>query len=195
MAVSGLQVPEDDRNFTTPGDLDDLQSYSAVQLFLQAGKRLKPDFTIAADNQNAVVRICQLVEGVPLGIELAAAWLDMLAPADIAIEIERSLDFLEADWANLPSRQRSLRAVFNGSWQLLNAEEQTALKGVSIFPGSFTIQAAQAVSGMPIKVLRGLMHKSWFESAPGVSISDPRTITPVCRRKTSGQSGRGEVCG
>ena len=69
-----------------------------------------------------VVRICQLVEGLPLGIELAAAWVRLLSCQAIAQEIEQRLDFLAARLRNLPERQRSLRAVFEHSWKLLTAE-------------------------------------------------------------------------
>ena len=165
-SVPGLEVPSSD---PIAGGLvmeKEPVSYSAVQLFLQSGRRLQPHFEITPQNLNGVVRVCRLVEGMPLGIELAAAWLDLLNPAEIADEIERGLDFLEIEWAGIPERQRSLRAVFNSSWQLLNDQERTALKGLSVFQSSFTIQAVQAVTGVSMKVLRGLMHKSWLKHAP-----------------------------
>jgi predicted ATPase/DNA-binding SARP family transcriptional activator len=166
-SVPGLQLPPPD--LLDAGQLDEAQllAYSAVQLFIQSGKRLQPDFAVTSQNLSGVVRVCRLVEGMPLGIELAAAWLDLLPPDEIAAEIERSLDFLEVEWAGIPERQRSLRAVFNSSWQLLDQQERAALQSMSIFPGSFIIQAVQAVSGVSMKVLRGLMHKSWLKKAPG----------------------------
>ena len=66
-----------------------------------------------------VARICRLVEGMPLGIELAAAWTPVLPPAEIADEIERGLDFLSTTARDVPERHRSMRAVFDQSWRLL----------------------------------------------------------------------------
>lgn len=84
-----------------------------------------------------MVRICQLTEGMPLGIELAAAWVRMLSPQQIAREIERNLDFLKASARDLPERHRSLRAALDHSWNLLSAEEKKVFQRLSVFRGGF----------------------------------------------------------
>ena len=119
------------------GEGKGLEKYDAVQLFVQSASRARVEFSLAAE-QAHVVRICQLVEGMPLGIELAAAWLKVLPAAKIAHEIERGLDILSSRLRNVPERHHSMRAVFEHSWQLLTEEEQTVLKRLSVFRSSFT---------------------------------------------------------
>ncbi|MCB8984637.1 MAG: tetratricopeptide repeat protein [Ardenticatenaceae bacterium] len=134
--------------------------YSAVKLFVQSAQRISPDFALTPDNQTAVARICQLVNGLPLGIELAAGWLALLTPDEIAAEIAASLDFLETTQHDVPERQRSLRAVFDYSWRLLTPPEQQIFAACSVFYGSFSRQAAQAVTGASLRDLMGLVTKS-----------------------------------
>jgi len=88
----------------------------AVQLFQQTAQRLQPDFDLPA-HLHTVAQICRLVEGLPLGIELAASWVRYMAPVEIAQEIENDIDFLATNVRNLPPRHRSLRAVFDHSWR------------------------------------------------------------------------------
>ena len=73
---------------------------------------------------------------MPLAILLAASWMALLSPGEMAREIaSHSLDFLEAEWQDVPARQRSLRAVFETSWKLLSRREQEIFVGLSVFPG------------------------------------------------------------
>ena len=111
-----------------------------------------------------MVRICRLVEGMPLGILLAAAWMEMLSPAEIAAEIDRGLDFLITDRRDVPDRQRSIRAVFDYSWSLLTAQERDRFQQLSVFRGGFSREAAQAVAGASLFDLRALLEKSFVES-------------------------------
>ncbi len=151
--LSGLNFPD----WLTPEDVLD---YTAVQLFVENGRRLRPNFTVTERNVADVVRICQLVQGMPLGLLLAAAWLQLLSPAEISVEIEKSLDFLAAELADLPSRQRSMQAVFDYSWQMLTAVEQAVLAKLSVFRGGFTREAAEQVTGANLRVLLALVNKS-----------------------------------
>jgi len=139
--------------------------YSAVKLFVQSAQRVSPEFALTPDNQTAVARICQLVNGLPLGIELAAGWLALLTPDEIVTEMAASLDFLETTQHDVPERQRSLRAVFDYSWRLLTPPEQQIFAACSVFYGSFSRQAAQAVTGASLRELMGLVTKSllWRE--------------------------------
>jgi predicted ATPase len=130
---------------------------------VQRARRVRPDFILAPALLPAVTRICELVQGLPLGIELAAAWADVLGPAEIAAEIERSLDFLAADWRDVPERQQSLRAVFDASWMRLDAATQGTLQALTVFHAPFERQAAQAVAGATIQTLRILVNESWLQ--------------------------------
>jgi predicted ATPase len=103
---------------------------------------------------------------MPLGIELAASWMDMLSLADIAAEIQQGLDFLEKEVRNVPERHRSIRAVFDTSWGRLSEAEQDVFAQLSVFRGGFTREAAQEVTatreGLPasLRMLATLSNKS-----------------------------------
>jgi tetratricopeptide (TPR) repeat protein len=106
------------------------------------------------------VRICRLVGGMPLAIELAASWVRMLEPAEIADEMERSLDFLSATTRDVPNRHHSLRTIFEQSWQLLSADERRVLRELAVFRGGFSRDAARAVAGATLPLLAALVDKS-----------------------------------
>jgi serine/threonine-protein kinase PknK len=135
-------------------------NYSGVQLFVQRARRVRPSYEVTTADVEAIVRICQRVEGMPLGIVLAAAWIEMLTPAEIIAELNRSIDFLETDLRDLPERQRSMRAVFDYSWRMLSEAEQAALMRLSIFQGGFTREAAEQIAGASLRALMSLMNKS-----------------------------------
>ena len=118
-----------------------MEGYDALQLFAQSAARARVEFSLAAERA-AVVRICQLVAGVPLAIELAAAWLKSLSAAEIAADIERDLDILTTRHQNVPVRHRSMRVVLAQSWQRLTASEREIFKRLSVFRGGFAAEAA-----------------------------------------------------
>jgi len=152
-AVIGLPTPAEQA--TEP-----VEQYAAVQLFLQCARQSWANFAPATEDLSWIARICQLVEGLPLGIELAATWVQMLTCREIAEEIERNLAFLASPLRDTPPRHRSLRAVFEHSWQLLSVAEQQALATLTSFRGGFRKEAAQAVAGASLLQLAQLMHKS-----------------------------------
>ncbi|RPI29294.1 MAG: hypothetical protein EHM70_15855 [Chloroflexota bacterium] len=147
-------------SFPSVEGIDGLDKYSAVALFVQRARRASPGFEMSADDEAGVARLCRLVEGMPLAIELAAAWTRLLSPVEIAREIELSLDFLNAQMRDLPERHRSMRAVFDHSWQMLTAEEQRVLRILSVFRGGFQRQAAEQVAGATLPVLSSLVIRS-----------------------------------
>jgi len=153
--LAGLPCPdpEDERS-------RDLRGHGAVQLFVDGARRAKPDFVLHHDQLAAVASICRLVEGMPLAILLAAAWVERHTPARIAVEIERNLDFLATGWRDLPERQRSMRAVYDHSCNLLSAQLRPVMRALSVFRGSFTREAALAVSGASADDLRALSDRS-----------------------------------
>ncbi len=165
--VDGMDCPAfPERPVSDQGQPEDVSWYSAVQFFLQSAARAQAGFEPSGDDLAHVARICGLVEGMPLGILLAAAWMEMLSPAEIAMEIQKSLDFLETEWRDVPERQRSLRAVFDRSWNLLAEREREVFRQLSVFRGGFTRQAAEEVSGATLRELMGLMHKSFLQRTP-----------------------------
>jgi tetratricopeptide (TPR) repeat protein len=139
-----------------------VEAYDAVRLFVQSARRARVGFSLIAE-QKSVVRICQLVEGMPLGIELAAAWLKTLACEQIAREIEGSLDILSTRLHNLPERHRSMRAVFEHSWGLLAENEKAVLQRLSVFQGGFEQEAAESVAGTSFMTLATLVEKSLLQ--------------------------------
>jgi len=157
--LEGMQFPD----FETPADA---LEYSAVKLFLQSAHRIRPDFELVADNLKYVARICRLAGGIPLGILLAAAWVEMLTPQEIAEEMQRSLDFLATEHKSIPERQLSMQAVFDYSWNLLTEREREVFCGLSVFRGGFTREAAQQIIGASLRDLMGLVDKSLLQRAP-----------------------------
>jgi predicted ATPase len=139
---------------------EDPASSPAIRLFVQSARRVRADFKLSEEKLPLLLRICELVQGMPLGIELAAVWVELLPLERIAAEIERSADFLAFDWRDAPERQRSMRAVFDWSWNLLNDAERQVLRGLSVFRGGCTLEAAQAVVNASLRVLTSLAHKS-----------------------------------
>ncbi len=125
--------------------------------------RVQPAFAITRENYEPVVQICRMVQGMPLAIEMAASWLEIFSPEEIKVEIDRSLDFLQSNLRDLPDRQRSLRAVFDSSWSMLDKQTRPILKALSVFRAGFTREAAQAVAGASAKTLLDLTNKSWLQ--------------------------------
>jgi predicted ATPase len=153
-AIEGLPVPDETLTLTEAPYQD------AVKLFVARGRRVRTDFRLSAEDLPHVVTICRLVGGLPLGIELAAAWVRVLPPAEIASEMARNLDFLDGGARDRPLRHRSLRAAFEHAWGLLGRDEQVVLRRSSVFSGGFTREHASRVSGATIPVLASLADAS-----------------------------------
>jgi predicted ATPase len=156
LQVQGLAYPSSADGLTPAA----AQAFSAIALFVQQARRVVAGFTLLPADVPAVVRLCQLVEGVPLGLELAASWLRVLTCAEIVTEIEHGLDFLTTGLQNVPERHRSLRAVFDHSWALLSAPEQAAFRQLAVFRGGFRREAATEIVGVSLPMLAGLVDKS-----------------------------------
>ncbi|MBK9055183.1 MAG: protein kinase [Chloroflexi bacterium] len=144
---------------TTPLPRPRPTDFPAIQLLVERARQLQPDFSLEQQEQ-AAIRLCQLVDGLPLALELAITWIRTLSLTDIVAEIERATDFLATNLRDIPARHRSLRAVFDYSWQLLTPQEQEAYCRLACFRGGFTYEAAQAVAHLNLKALVGLVDKS-----------------------------------
>jgi predicted ATPase/DNA-binding XRE family transcriptional regulator len=151
--VAGLPVPPDDGR-SDGGD------YAARTLFIAHARRVQPALQLGADDDRAIAQICRLLGGTPLGIELAAAWAMTLSSAEIVAEFQRGLDFLNTADHDLSPRHRSMRVVFEHSWQLLDDRERTLLARIAVFRSGFTREAATFVSHLSLPNLAGLVQKS-----------------------------------
>jgi predicted ATPase len=150
-SVEGLSFPK---------EADDALEYDALRLFEQSARRASVRFPIEAKREQ-IVKICQLVEGMPLALELAASWLKVTPIETVLQELEGSIDILSTRHQNVSERHQSMRVVLEGSWQLLNDEEQKVLTRLSVFRGGFRQAAAEAV-GASLPLLATLIEKSWL---------------------------------
>ena len=157
--VQGLPVPTSTK---------DLNENSAAALFLQRARQVNVNFTPTLEDLPAVARICQLVEGLPLALELAASWVRVASLSEVAGEIENSLEFLTTAARDLPQRHRSMRAVFDQSWSLLTEEERRVVQRLSVFRAGFTREAAMQVAGANLPLISALVDSSFVRrGGPG----------------------------
>jgi len=150
--LEGLPTP-------TSGTLEAARRSSSARLFVERASRSKPGFALSSANAAAITRICRLTEGLPLGIELAAAWAGALEVGEIASELEINLD-LSSPTSDRPERHQTLRAAFEHSWRLLSSSERDALMYLSVFRGGFERGAANQVIKASLRILLSLVNKS-----------------------------------
>jgi predicted ATPase/DNA-binding SARP family transcriptional activator/Tfp pilus assembly protein PilF len=150
--LDGLPCPEIE-------DQDRIEAFDAARLFIQAARRVEPALLPAAEAA-AIVDICRQVEGLPLALQLAAAWTRVLSCEAIAAELRQGTELLRAVDAAHPAKHASFEQVFDQSWRLLSALEREALSRLSVFRGGFTAEAARAVASAPLPVLGALADKS-----------------------------------
>ena len=131
-----------------------------MTLFMQRAVQVNGRFTPARGDLASIATICRLVQGMPLGLELAAGWTRVMTLEEIVREIEKGIDFFSTTVRNIPERHRSLRAVFRQSWQMLTPQEQQAYAALSVFRGGFSREAAVQVTGVSLPVLVSLVDKS-----------------------------------
>ncbi len=166
--LAGLAVPPAQHR-------EEVTHSPAVRLFVQRAQQADHAFVLGTENDDSVAQICRVVDGMPLAIELAAAWVRVLSCADILAEINRGLDLLHSTavgGAGIAARHRSMRAVFDASWSLLTPDEQRVLCGLSVFGGGFTRQAAEDVAGATLPLLAALLDKALVRrmTAPGSAV-------------------------
>jgi tetratricopeptide (TPR) repeat protein len=151
--LQGLSFQAGDSSSPDASDSD------AVQFFVQRARQVKSSFNVDAE-LSGIQRICQLVDGMPLGLELAAAWVFQLSCRVIAMEIEAEIGFLTTQMRNMPERHRSIWSVFAYSWEKLTPKEQDVFQKLSVFRGGFERTAAEAVAGASLPILASLTGKS-----------------------------------
>ncbi|MGH6624706.1 MAG: ATP-binding protein, partial [Burkholderiaceae bacterium] len=152
LPLEGLPCPEEE-------DEENIESFDAARLFVRAARRVQPELSPVAEAA-AIVDICQQVQGLPLALELAAAWTRVLSCSAIADELRHGTELLHAADGLQPSRHASIDVVFEQSWRLLTDIERKALARLSVFRGGFSPAAARAVTNAPLPVLGALADKS-----------------------------------
>ena len=152
LPLEGLPCPDRE-------DTDRLDAFDAVRLFVRAAQRAQPSFAPAGEAA-AIVDICRHVDGLPLALELAAAWVRVLPCEAIAAELRQGIELLRAVDAAHPPRHASIQVVFDQSWRHLSRHEREVLAKLSVFRGGFTAEAARVVATAPLPVLGALADRS-----------------------------------
>ena len=161
-------------------DLDTLTQYEAVELFIQRARAATPGFELTEQNAPFIAEICVRLDGLPLAIELAAARIVVLEPADLLARLSSRLKLLTGGPRNLPERQRTLRATIDWSYNLLDHDEQMLFRRLGVFAGGCTLKAIEDVCGEPgVDALNGvtsLIDKSLLQrqEAGTTSAVNPR---------------------
>ncbi len=179
IAVDGLSFPG-------LGDKEAISDYAAVQLFVKSAERATR-FLVGEEDWNAIARICQLLEGMPLGVEMAAAWAKMFSVQEILAEMEKDRNFLVASWRQTPERHQTLRAVFETSWRLLADEERQALCRLAVFQGGFQPEAALQVAGASLFMIAGLLDKSLLRRIASGRFEIHPVLRPYAAEKLAAQ--------
>ena len=173
LEVNGLALP--DMALAPDAAPHRVGAYSAIQLFSQRARRINPRFhphTALAD----IVQICRLVDGMPLGIELAAGWIRTLSCREIVEQIQRNLDFLVTETQDIPARHRSVRAVFRHSWLRLSNDEREVFARLTVFRGGFDRDAAAAIAGASQLVLARLVDKTMLQRTANAHLIGDRYL-------------------
>lgn len=174
--VQGLPAPQDKQDAAW-------DEYPAVQLFLHSVEQFDAAFDGSAEREQ-IIDICQYVQGLPLGILLAASAVRTYTCQTIALELRRNLDFLATTLRNIPARHRSLRAVFDYVWQLLDAKGHRLLPRLAVFEGGFTATAAQVVADISPYDLADYANRSLFQRSSLVNVPDQNGTITECQAYT-----------
>lgn len=166
---------------------------SALALFYETARRVRGDDLMTGQSEAAVCRICQMVGGMPLALELAAAWTRLLTAEELAEEIASNLNALETTLTGVEARHRSLRAVFDHSWELLAPRERDVLMGLSIFAAGFTRESAHAVVGASLPLLLGLSDRMLIRRQPDGRFSFHEMIRQYLAEKRIHSGTAGDI--
>jgi predicted ATPase/DNA-binding CsgD family transcriptional regulator len=124
----------------------EIESWAAIQLFVERARAVRPGFCLTAENAGEVAQICRRLDGLPLAIELAAARLRVLSPASLLSRLQESLSILTSSRRDIPERQRTLRATIHWSYSLLSEEEQRLFRRFSLFRDGATLETLEALT-------------------------------------------------
>jgi predicted ATPase/serine/threonine protein kinase len=154
--VPPLSLPD----LSEPASVEALSQYAAIALFVERATSIQPEFALTDENARAVAEVCIRLDGLPLAIELVAARLKLLSPADMLARLEHRLSLLTGGARDLPARQQTMRAAISWSYDLLDESEQKLFRRLSVFVGGCTLAAIEAICGtaddLGIDLLEGL---------------------------------------
>jgi predicted ATPase/DNA-binding SARP family transcriptional activator len=174
--VVGLSLPKLTTSQTYPKDHLEtrpedylethLDAYDAINMFVRQARQVRSDFALHASDRQALIELCQLLEGIPLALELAASWVRLYTLPELVSALKQDMDLLEADGHQVSERHRSMRQVFLSSWQQLTVEEKRVLAALSVFCGDFELIAACIVTGASARTLLRLVNRSLLRRTP-----------------------------
>lgn len=170
--VPSLSIP------ASNGDLkiSELTGYESIRLFVERAQTVSPGFQLTPENGEAIVQVCQRLDGIPLAIELAAVRVRMLSPEQIATRLKDHFQLLTGGSRTALPRQQTLQALIDWSWDLLDDQERTVLRRLAVFSGGWNLEAAEAIVSSPeeagldvLEELFNLVNKSVVivEQTPG----------------------------
>ncbi|MCJ7438220.1 MAG: adenylate/guanylate cyclase domain-containing protein, partial [Acidimicrobiia bacterium] len=180
LAVGSLELPDAD------DDIDEVAARDAVRLFVERAQAVRAGFAVDQTNAVAVAEVCRRLDGVPLAIELAAARVAMLTPTEIAERLDQRFRLLTGSERGTAERHQTLRAAIDWSYELLDASEQRVLDRLSVFVGSFSLDAAEAVTSGGVvdqadvfELLAGLVARSLVQADTAGSETRYRLLETV----------------
>jgi predicted ATPase/transcriptional regulator with XRE-family HTH domain len=180
--VSPLTFPDPAESPERSMDIEALGDFSAVALFVERARGVKPDFTLTHDNARAVIEICRRLDGLPLAIELAAARCKVLTPQAMLRRLEHRLRLLTDGARDAPARQRTLREAIAWSHDLLSVEERVLFRRLGVFVGGCTLEAAERVCDLSddlgldaLDGIAGLIGQSLVQQSTGAG-GEPRFV-------------------
>jgi predicted ATPase len=138
--------------------LADLRRFASVRLFVERAHAAAPAFELAGENARAVAEICRRLDGLPLAIELAAARVRVLPPRALLARLDDRMSLLTGGARDLPERQRTLRKTLDLSFGLLSPAERVLFGRLGVFPGTFDLEAAEAVGAADASIPAGWDH-------------------------------------
>ncbi len=153
--------------FPTSTDDPAASDFTAITLFVERAKRVQPRFAPDQEQLHLVARVCEAVGGLPLAIEIAAAWMRALSLEEIVAGVASDLDFLETNAPDKPDRQRSIRRTLDHSWSLLSEVEKSVMRRMSVFRSPVPPDAARFVAGATHPVLGALVDRSLLRLGDG----------------------------
>lgn len=191
--LEGLETPPPTQLDIPATPAPELTGYPASKLFLHCMQRVQPSAAPDAVDATTIVDLCRLVDGMPLAIELAAAWSRTLPLKTILHELTGGLTILNTSLRDMPARHRSMRAVFDQSWQMLSPRERAILRRFSAFRGGCRPEAAHALTDATLENLADLVDKSWLRTTSRGRYAMHDLVRQYCAQRLADEEDAGTV--